>query len=230
MPRLHDLAPDFRLVELPPGPPLSAAVESRVAAVWAEATRRDPALFNGRVYSLVEHTPQRLAVRASDYCHLMAWRRAPELTGQGLSLRPIGVTGLLVARDGVVFGRRAGHLAADAGAWETAPAGGLDRLDPAGLLLEEMREELGLDSTAASVPRALALIEDETGVFDIVLRLETALGRDALLAAHRDAASDEYAAIDVVAPDDLAAFLAAPGRQVLPIVAPILRRAGLLAA
>jgi len=229
MPRLHDLAPDFRVLERPPEPSLNETVEARVAAIWTAETRRNPALFNGCVYSLIEHAPQRIVVRVSDYRHLTAWRRAPELAAQGLALRPVGVTGLLLARDGVVFGRRAGHLAADAGLWETAPAGGLDRLDPAGLLREELHEELGLDPAAASAPRPLALIEAR-GVFDIVFRLETTLDRAALIAAHRRAASDEYAELAIVAPGDLAPFLAARAGEVLPIVPAILRRAELLSS
>lgn len=230
MHRLYELAPDFALVELPPDAPLSEAAEARIGEIWAEETRRrGTALFNGRIYSLVERAPDRLAVRAMEYRHLVAWRRAPGLAAQGLVLRPLGVTGLLQTPDGIVFGRRALHLAADAGLWETAPSGGLDRLDPAGLLLEELREELGLEPGSASPPYAFALVEDATsGVLDIAFRIETTLGGSAVLAAHCAAGSDEYSELAIVAPRDLAGFLAARRGEILPIVTAILRRAGLL--
>jgi hypothetical protein len=227
MPRLYELAPDFQLVELPPAAPLDDAAEARIAAIWAEEMQRGTMLFNGRVYSLAEHTPARLGVRAGEYRQLVAQRRAPELAAHGLALRPVGVTGLLVAHDGVVLGRRAGHLAADAGLWETAPSGSLARLDPAGQLLEELQEELGIRPDQVSPPRPLVLAEDRaSGTFDIVFRIDTALGGDAIRAAHRDSGSDEYSALAIVAPSDLAAFLAA--HAALPIVVPILRHAGLI--
>ncbi|HZT51791.1 MAG TPA: hypothetical protein VFA22_07655 [Stellaceae bacterium] len=232
MHRLHELAPDFRVIELPPGPPPSAAVEARIAQIWAqEAARRGARLFNGRIYSLVEHAPDRLAVRAMEYRHVLALQHAPELAAQGLALRPLGVTGLLRSPDGIVLGRRAAHLAVAAGLWETAPAGGLDRLDPVALLLEELHEELGLAAAEASVPRPLVLIEDGTsGVLDIVFRIETALGAAAIRAAHGAVPSDEYSELAVVAPDALPAFLAARPDAFLPIVPAILRLAGLLPA
>ena len=227
MQRLFDLAPDFQFVELPRIGLSSAAVEARIAAIWAEESARGTTLFNGRIYSLVEHAPARLAVRAADYRQLVALRRAPELAAQGLALRPIGVTGLLVARDGIVLGRRAGHVAADAGLWETAPSGSLARLDAAGQLFDELEEELGLSPDRVSPPRPLTLVEDlASGTCDIVFRLDTALGGDAILAAHRDSGSDEYSELAVVAARDLAGFLAA--RAALLIVRPILERAGLL--
>lgn len=228
MPRLYQLAPDFQLAELPAAAPLGSAVEARIAAIWAEETQRGALLFNGRVYSLAEHTPARLGVRAGEYRQLVAQRRAPELAAQGLALRPVGVTGLLVARDGIVLGRRAAHLAADAGLWETAPSGSLARLDPAGQLLDELQEELGIRPDQVSQPRPLVLAEDMTsGTFDIVFRIDTALGGDAIRTAHRHSGSDEYSELAILAPGDLVAFLA--GHAALPIVLPILRRAGLVA-
>src|SRR5579883_2552273 len=120
MHRTYALDPAFRIEVLSP-PPLPAAVESRVDAIWRAAQEVQPRLHNGRIYSLVEHAPQRLTVRPLEYRMLVAQRRAPELES-ALAVRPIGVTGLLTGRDGLVLGRRAKHVAADAELWEPAPA------------------------------------------------------------------------------------------------------------
>jgi hypothetical protein len=138
---------------------------------------------------------------------------------------------VLSCRDGLVLGRRAGHVVTDPGRWEPAPAGGLSQPDPERQLLEELAEELGVPADRVARPRALALIEDPaSGVFDILFRLTADLSAEALRTAHRQAGSDEYAEIAVIAPGQLPAFLAAHAGELLPLLRPALARAGLLAA
>lgn len=227
--RLYDLDADFRLDERPPEP-LAAATEQRVAAIWAnEMQARGTGLYDGRIYTLIEYGRNCLTVRPMQYRHLVARRRAPELAQAGLALRPLGVTGLLTCPDGIVLGRRAAHVAANPGLWEPAPAGSLDRLDPAALLLDELGEELGLMPAQVTPPVACGLIEDlASGVVDILFRLETDLDAAAVTAAHRARGSGEYTEIAVVAPAELLAFLAAHESALLPVLRGMLRQGGFL--
>lgn len=230
MHNIFPLDPGFRLEVLSAPPPLSAAVESRVDTIWRAAQRAQPALHNGRIYSLVEHTPQRLTVRPLEYRLLLAQRRAPEL-GSTLALRPIGVTGLLTGRDGLVLGHRAKHVAADAELWEPAPAGSLARPEPDEQLLEELAEELGLDRNNVQPPRVLGLVEDATShIIDIVFRIESSLSAAELVSMWRNRGSDEYAEIQVVPPAQLPRFLAEHREHVLRVLEPMLRLGGFLAA
>ncbi|HXP31155.1 MAG TPA: hypothetical protein VN832_08700 [Stellaceae bacterium] len=222
--RLYDLDPGFRLIELP-SEPLAAATEQRVAAIWAnEMQARGTGLYDGRIYTLIAYRRNRLTVRPMQYRHLIARRRVPELALAGLALRPLGVTGLLTCPDGIVLGRRAAHVAADAGLWEPAPAGSLDRLDPAALLLDELGEELGLTPAQVTPPVPCGLVEDlASGVVDILFTLKTDLDAAALNAAHRERGSGEYTDIAVVAPAALPDFLAAHEGALLPVLRGMLR-------
>ncbi|MGH6979756.1 MAG: hypothetical protein ACREFC_00975, partial [Stellaceae bacterium] len=187
-----------------------------------------PALYNGRIYSLVEQTPKRLTAYALEYRLLVAQRRAPDLAS-ALAVRPIGVTGLLTGPDGLVLGRRAKHVAADAGLWEPAAAGSLARPEPAEQILEELMEELGLDRGKVQSPLPLGLVEDATSrVIDIVFRIETDLSAAALHAAWRNRGSDEYAEIRIVPPAELPRFLAEHHGQLLRVLEPMLRLGGFL--
>jgi len=223
MHRTYPLDPDFRIDVLPALPPLPAAVEKRIAAIWRAAQSVQPALYNGRIYSLVEATPKCLTARALDYRRLVAQRQAPDLAGT-LAVRPIGVTGLLTGPDGLVLGHRAKHVAADAGLWEPAPAGSLARPEPAEQLLEELAEELGLDRNQVRPPQPLGLVEDTTSrVIDIVFRIETDLSAAALRAAWQNHGSDEYAEIRIVALAELPRFLAEHHGQLLRVLELMLR-------
>lgn len=228
MHRTYALDPGFRIEIVPAPSALPPAIESRVAALWRAAQAAQPALYNGRIYSLVEPTPQRLTVHALDYRLLLAQRREPELEAV-LAVRPIGVTGLLTGRDGLVLGHRAKHVAADAELWEAAPAGSLARPEASEQILEELAEELGVDRSKVRAPRPLGLVEDTTSsVVDIVFRLDSDLGADEVIAAWRAGGTNEYAEIRVVPPVELPRFLAERRSQLLRVLEPMLRLGGFL--
>lgn len=230
MQRLRELSRDFRLVALPAAP-LTAALEARVAAIWdAEKERRGRHLHDGPIYTVVDIAADRMVVRPMAYRHLVALRLEPGLAAAGLALRPVGVTGVVRCTDGVVLGRRAAHVAADAGLWEPAPSGGLDRPDPAAQLMDELGEELGVAARlVATPPRICGLVENtDRGAFDILFQVTLRLDASALLALHRDAATDEYSELAVVPPAALRAFLNSHGDALLPAAEAMLRRAGAL--
>lgn len=228
MHRTYALDPNFRIEVLPASPALPPAVESRIDAIWRTAQDAQPALYNGRIYSLVERRPEHLAVHALEYRLLLAQRRTPELKSV-LAVRPIGVTGLLTGRDGLVLGYRAKHVMADADLWEPAPAGSLARLEPHEQILEELKEELGVDRSKIQPPRVLGLVEDATSsVIDIVFRIETDLSAEALHAAWQNHGSDEYAEVRVVPPAELPRFLAEHHGRLLHALEPMLRLGGFL--
>ena len=229
MPRCHPLDPGFTVDVRGSAPALSPAVAAAVDAVWdAEKALRGDRLFEGPVLSLVSHAPDRLVVSPMTYRHLIAARRRPALRA-AIGVRPVGVTGLVVCRDGLVLGRRAGHVAADAGLWEPAPAGGLDRPDPAGVLLGELREELGLSGADAGTPEPIGMIEDPgAGTLDILMRLPCPLDAAAVRQAHRAGGSDEYSELAIVPPAGIAAFLRHVAGRTLAVLPDMLRAAGFI--
>ena len=195
---LEPLSPSFHIVAAPAPAALPPELELEVEAVWRAAVEASGRrLFNGVLFSLIEHTPERAVAEPTEYRRYTALRLQPQLAARGLRLRPMGVTGLTRCRDGVVMGRRADRLELG-GLWEPAPAGTLDRPDPAALFLDELREELGVDAHEVTLNRPAFLYEDASGVIDVIHAIELDLDGPALLARHHERGSDEYPEIDVI--------------------------------
>lgn len=209
---------------------LTAELEWKVDEIWRSEVQKRPHLTNGRIYSLQEYTPSLLVLQPIEYRHALALRRTPILREEGLGIRPLAVTGVLKCPDGVVLGRRSGSVAADNGMWEAAPSGGLGQSDPVAQVLEELREEIGLESQHTQGPVVpCGLVEDcESHAVDIVFLLRTALGSAEIERLHKELGSDEYAALAIIPPENLPAFLAAQGDAVLPALPAMLRLARVL--
>jgi hypothetical protein len=204
------------------------ALERRIDEIWArEKARRGDRLFDGAVHALVEATASEIVLRPLRYRDVLARRLDPGLGRLGLDILPAGVTGVLRSPDGVVLGLRAGHVAADAGLWEAAPAGVLSGADPIAQVLEELREELGIEAGDVAPP-VLCGVVHSPDVADLVLRLETSLSGDEIRAAWRRLGTDEYDDVAVVPLAGLAPFLAERRDRVLPALRPALVLAGVL--
>ncbi len=225
---VYALEPSFKLRIAPPMV-VSDSISERIDGIWAEEKRhRGETLTNDNVFSLFDYRPDCLTLQPAEYRHVLARRRAPELADAGLSIRPVGVTGVLVCADGLVLGLRGTQVASDAGLWEPAPAGCLDHPDPAAQVLEELREELGLESTRVTSPEACGMVEDAaSGVVDIVFRLNTAASAEDVRAAYRAFGTDEYAELAIIGRADVAPFLHAERTRLLPALRAMLRLVGL---
>jgi hypothetical protein len=211
---------------------LSASVESEVDSLWlAEQRQRKVPLFNGSIVSAVEILPVGILGRAVEYRHWVAQRARPELFDV-LHVRPIAVSGLLECADGTVFGRRGVEMMQDAGLWELVPSGGLDarnraagEVDYRAQCMMELREEIGIDSDQVSSVRPFCLVEDlDAHVLDIGVAMESALVADAVLRAHRTAASKEYDELRVVPRAALAEFGRSESSQLVRVSAALLAR------
>ena len=203
-----------------------AALEQRIAEIWqSEKALRGDRLFDGRAFGLVSAHAAELVLVPLRYRDVVAWRADPNLKVGGLIPPPLGVSGVLMLDSGVVFGRRASHVAAHAGAWEAAPAGVLAMPDPCAQVLEELAEELGLDADAVAAP-ALCGVICGSGSAELVLRLRSRLSTQDVLAAWRRGGTDEYEALEIVASDQLSDFVQDGRRPVVPGLATILDLAG----
>jgi hypothetical protein len=202
----------------------------RVEEIWSsEKKQRGEHLTNGHVYGLTEFRPDYLSIRPSEYRYVLARRRDPSLKNLGLSIQPLAVTGVLLCADGLVLGRRGSGVTDDVGLWEPAPAGGLSQNDPKAQVLEELEEELGIAAATIISIQTCGLVEDvESGVFDIIFRLDTPATEKDIRAAYEVGGSDEYAELAVIKLSDIRLFLEINQDHLLPALLPMLRTAGVL--
>ena len=216
---------------------------ARIEEIWqAEKARRGDALFNGRLFSIDSSSPEQITGWLAEYSWFLAQRRDASLYPL-LKVRPLGVTGILCCADGIIFGRRAGHLEMDAGLWELVPSGGVDgstvdsneQIDLGAHLLIEMREETGIPATAVSVPPlAFAMIEDESSrVTDVGLILQTNLSAHRVNELFAALENREYVELEVVPATRMSQFLDSCGttlaevsRALLHEIMPYLQRVG----
>lgn len=224
------LAPDFRLI-VEPAPPLPPETLARVETIWSELkAQRGETLFNAPVFVLGAHSPACVTIREMQYRHLAARKVDAALAAHGLGVTFLGVTGLVLCQDGLVLGRRSPQAFFYPGQWEPAPAGTLDFPDPAAKVIEEMGEELGIGPEAVTKLTALALSFDRPcglDSADILFRIDIALDAKGVIAAHRARGTDEYSEIAIVAPGDIARFLADNRTDLTPTLPGLLAWAGL---
>ena len=226
---IYPLAPDYTL-QVCASFETHPAVSARVDEIWAEEQKKTGnRLTNGTIYSLFDHCAAHLRIQPAEYRHVLARRRAPELADAGLGIRPLAVTGILLCADGLVLGRRSNQVASDTGLWEPAPAGGLSRPDAVAQLLEELREEVGLEPSQVILRDACGLVEDvESGVIDIVFRLDSTASAREVRGTHAARATNEYAELAIVPRSEIAGFLEINEARLLPALRPMLGLVGLL--
>jgi 8-oxo-dGTP pyrophosphatase MutT (NUDIX family) len=217
--------------------PLEADLERRVADLWrqAQAHRATP-LFDGELLSVTSIEGTRIAGRFAPYRWFVAQRADPTLSA-ALGVRPLAVSGLLRCRDGVVFGRRSEGSTQDAGRWELVPSGGLDRacrrpddtIDFGAKILDELREETGCPPGAVDSAVPFVVVEDPaSGVFDIGVDIALDLDAEAVLAAHRSRASDEYDRLRIVPVPEIGMLVRQADAPVVEVSLALLRARGML--
>lgn len=200
------LHPDIRVVTTPRPDSLDSQTITRVDAIWAEATRRYPTLYNGRVFSATVISADRIEGYWAEYRMVLAQMRAPDLFST-LQLRPLAVTGMLRLRDGFVFGQRNTKAIYHPGYWQGVPAGSVETREneaPVELheqLIAEIEEELGLHAQDVTLePPLLACEHPGTHIVDIGMAIDTVLDFSAVHAAWAEHGNDEYAALKLMSP------------------------------
>ena len=235
---VHDLSPNVEVIAEGAAPPLPAAVlEAEVAAIWEkEKARWGERLFDGRIFSVAALAPARISGYFVPYRWLIAQRAKPALAAT-LCVRPLGVSGLLVCADGIMFGRRAAGLTDDQGRWELVPSGGVNpdcadvsgRVDLGRQIRAELAEEAGLEARDATIFNPFCAVEDgDSHVIDIGIALATPLSEHELRARHARLVSPEYSELAIVAKTALSDFVAGHERELVGVSRALLRRKGLI--
>ncbi|WP_156995522.1 NUDIX hydrolase, partial [Elstera litoralis] len=177
--------------------------------IWNEEFKKKNGLItNDPVFSLSGHTQNTLTIQEIDYRTVIARRLNPDIFINLPEIRPLAVTGILISPAGLVLGRRSNNVSTHEGLWEPAPAGGLSLPDPRGQLLDELREELGLDASSVTSTEVCGLVEDvATGVVDIIFVLMSSLPENEIRSAYEQFGSKEYSEISFIPLDNIQEFL-----------------------
>jgi hypothetical protein len=211
------LSPNVRVVINEAKPTPSPETMARVDSIWdKEIARHEKTLFNGRLFSIASEEPSVISGWLAEYKWFVAQRRDPTLFSD-LRVQALAVTGLLLCRDGIVFGRRASDLEQDTGLWELVPSGGVtgstrsaDRtVDFCADLLAELSEEIGLGSGALSTaPQPFAMVSDaDAHVSDLGILLRSDLSAAAIIDSFSALKGREYVMLEVVPVVCLATFI-----------------------
>jgi len=159
--------PENIMVLPEPGPALAPSLEREVNEIWqAERAWRGAALFDGSLFSVEEISRRTVAGRFVEFRRYLAQERRPDLFSE-LRIQPLSVTGLLQNPEGLFFGYRSSAVALQPDCWELIPSGGVDRttlteagkIHPAGQILTELREEVGINAAAVVSPRLICFSE-----------------------------------------------------------------------
>ena len=144
--------------------PFAVNERHRIEAYWAEASKKNPHIWNGDVLigRRAEIREATLAARlvTTDFASVIAWRG---LKHQDDARNISGMPGIITADGAMIFGVMADHTY---NAGKIYPPGGsLDRddiradgtVDVLGSIARELKEETGLDAAAASPAGLFAL-------------------------------------------------------------------------
>lgn len=183
---------------------LPPSVNEEVNALWGEALKVNPHLFDGPMLTVISiHGPHIRTAQAA-YRHLVASRRSADMA-KALGLRPLAISGILACPQGIALGLRGDAVAHGGGYWELVPSGLVEPTrdgsppDLSAQLCRELKEEVGLDQDHVSTSEPIGMIDNTvTGVLDVIIPLSTRLQESQILSAHAIAGTNEYSSLKVV--------------------------------
>ncbi len=173
--KLHQLSPDFTVVNRGLRPPASTRTESTDQYLRQGS---EPELeIDGALLSVA--SIQRDCIEGHTIAY-QEWRRQAKERGP-LKVRPLAVTGILSCEDLYLMGKRRKDAMEDPRSFEFVPAGGIDLSggilrqapSPIDQLVKEAKEELLLDAHELGTIRFIICAENtRSGVVDLVYRAQ----------------------------------------------------------
>ncbi|MBK8158272.1 MAG: UDP-2,4-diacetamido-2,4,6-trideoxy-beta-L-altropyranose hydrolase [Rhodospirillaceae bacterium] len=211
---------------------IPSSVDTLARNIWdEEIRRRGPALFDGEIVSVASIDGNRIVGRRAEYRWLLAQSRDASVF-KWSQVRPLAVTGLLFCRDGIVIGHRSKSVYQFPGMGELAPSGSVDvstldtnnSINLQEQLMQELREEVGIDPSAVTDVQPLAIVSDiDSQVFDVCFTLRSDLSWAQIQQAFAQNASAEYERLEVLPLDSIQAFLVANQGTMTPLTLALLQ-------
>ena len=232
--RPSEIATTLQIHTVAAAPSIPSAICQRIDSLWEEArARRGDEIYNGRIFSVTQHSRARIEGYFTDYKQYLAQRADPALLDV-LGIKLLAVSGLVCTADGdVVFARRSATVSGDVLRWELAPSGVFDSDDllPDGTLSvgscvgRELFEELNVPSSSivSHVP-FLLVHHTVTHGYDLGVRVEVTLSSAEVRAAFANRQTDEYLAVEVVPWSKVDDFVSRHSRDLIGVSRLLLSR------
>jgi hypothetical protein len=199
------------------------AATAEVEREWRKIVSANPRVYNGPHLSVVSIDFD----EATIHCRRDTFQRLIVQPRVRTGMRLLAVSALVVARDAegrehVLLGRRGEGVRVYPGMWEFGPAGGvtpphasvrtLSEDDLRRNLMEEMEEEIGV---AFPVGEVIAIVRDAMAFSDDVVFRCDAGDLESARRAMGEPSNWEYSETRWVAVEELGAFVAAHGEQMI---------------
>jgi len=229
----HTVPDSLTILDSMACPAPSPETRAEVQGIWESETRLRPGLYNGKVFSMDRIEGSVAHGFMADYAWYVAQLQNPELY-DGLRVRSLAMSGLVVANGHLIFGLRKAGLAVEGGLWELAPSGTMHGglREPDGsiswrkLFAEELREELGIEADPATA-RPFALIENTvTRIWELGIAVESPHGYQDILAAFAANPTPEHTEMAAVPLADAARFFRTRRDKMVGACGPLLSAYG----
>ncbi len=159
---------------------LSPDAEAQIDRIWKSECEKKPELFNGQILCVKSYARDAVSLTSRDFKYLLAQHKDSTLYEQ-IQLINLGVTGIVIAENKFVFGKRSDRVTHDPLKWELVPAGTFDKkfvkspqkVDWQAQILEELFEEVGVHEHHAETVRAFGMIRGLTQSFiDLAIEIK----------------------------------------------------------
>lgn len=153
--------------------------KKRIETIWKEE-QKHRSLFNGAIISLSHMTiiddGVKIVAQTIAYKEFLATLRDPAID---LTIAPLAVSGIIIDNEGHTLIAKRGNLTEYPHHWEFAPAGSIDAsccdkgsVDVNAQIMQELKEETGIDETMVDTVTPFALIYDrQHSVYDICMQI-----------------------------------------------------------
>lgn len=152
----------------------SKSLEDLVDSIWEKEMQENGTLLhNGSILSLRNFDGVTFHFEVTQYKYFIAQLRQPELIKE-INILPIGITGITIAGDYILIGRRSKLVSMNSNHFELAPAGSLDsNMSIYQQVIKELEEEIGIPEYEVLKITPLALVKDlKQNYAEIVHKIE----------------------------------------------------------
>ncbi|WP_432798545.1 hypothetical protein [Poriferisphaera sp. WC338] len=200
-------------------------LSDEVDALWqTEKKKRGSHLFNGTLVGILDVNVQGMVGRWFEYRYYVARKIIPnKLADLPIS---VGVSGIILHDDYIVFAKRSQHVMSYAGYWELAPSGAIDRqfynsatglIDLKSQICCELEEETGLSKKIITqvTPFAYTLDSNDPS-YEVCLKLTPNLSLAEAQSHFQSRTNNEYDSFKVIPQEEIRSFIRDNINLILP--------------